>query len=193
MENRWLALTFKHFLQAGRKHFALPNVLRAGVLFVTAIAVSVLFSVRSNAMEQATPVAILDFDYKDTSGEPADQSTQHQVRLAAFMRSLRTDLARSGKYALVSLTCQPDPCSITKTPPEELLNAARRAGARLLVFGGIHKESTLIEWAKVQAVDVQTDKPVFDRLFTFRGDTDEAWQRAEAFIVAQVNALDISK
>jgi hypothetical protein len=52
--------------------------------------------------------------------------------------------------------------------------------------------STLIQWAKVQVVDLQTDKPVFDRLLTFRGDTDEAWQRAEAFIVEQVNALDIA-
>jgi hypothetical protein len=193
MENRWLGLTFKQFLQTARKPFALPKALRSGFPFIAAIAFSALLAVRSNATEQATPVGIVDFDYKDTSGEPTDQSTQHQARLAAFMRSLRADLARSGKYTLVSLTCQPDPCSITKTPPEELLNAARHAGARLLVFGGIHKESTLIEWAKVQAVDVQTDKPLFDRLFTFRGDTDEAWQRAEAFIVAQVNALDISK
>jgi hypothetical protein len=145
------------------------------------------------AAEQATPIAIVDFSYQDTSGEPADQSAQHQARLEAFMRSLRADLARSGKYELVALTCQPDPCSITQTPPEKILAAARQAGARLLLFGGIHKESTLIQWAKVQAVDVKVDKPVFDRLFTFRGDTDEAWQRAEAFIVEQVNALDVSK
>jgi Protein of unknown function (DUF2380) len=191
--NRVVRFVLRQFPRIERERFSLTEFFLASLCLVATFALSAPYSSRSYAMEQATPLAIVDFDYKDTSGEPADQSAQHQARLAAFMRSLHADLARSGKYALVSLTCQPDPCSITRTPPEELLNAARHAGARLLVFGGIHKESTLIEWAKVHAVDVQTDKPLFDRLFTFRGDTDEAWQRAEAFIVAQVNALDISK
>jgi predicted dehydrogenase len=116
----------------------------------------------------------------------------HQKRLADFMQALRDELSRGRKYRLVSITCSPDPCSFTQIPPDEILEKARSAGARLLLFGGIHKMSTLIQWAKVQVVDLQTDKPVFDRLLTFRGDTDEAWQRAEAFIVEQVNALDIA-
>lgn len=145
------------------------------------------------AAGQATPAAVVDFNYVDTSGEPSDQSAVHQARLAAFMRSLRDDLVRSRKFKLVSLTCAPDPCSIAQTQPAEILEAARGAGARLLLFGGIHKESTLIQWAKVQAVDLKADKPILDRLFTFRGDTDEAWRRAEAFIAGQVNALAISE
>jgi Protein of unknown function (DUF2380) len=191
--NRVVRFVLRQFPRTERERFSVTEFFLTSLCLVATFAFSAPSSSRSNAVEQETALAILDFDYKDTSGEPADQTAQHQARLEAFMRSLRADLARSGKYALVSLACQPDPCSITQTPPEELLNAARHSGARLLVFGGIHKESTLIEWAKVQAVDVQTDKPVFDRLFTFRGDTDEAWQRAEAFIVAQVNALDIAK
>ncbi|HET6374439.1 MAG TPA: DUF2380 domain-containing protein, partial [Methylocella sp.] len=83
-------------------------------------------------------------------------------------------------------------CSFKQTPPDAILEAARRAGARLLVFGGIHKMSTLIQWAKLQAVDLQTDKPVLDRLLTFRGDTDEAWRRAGDFMVEQVKALALS-
>jgi hypothetical protein len=158
---------------------------------LAAAALWVLLSDLCAATEQRTPLAIVDFNYQDTSGEPADQTASHQARLDAFMRSLRADLARSGKYELVSLACEPNPCSITGTPPEAILEAARRSGARLLLFGGIHKESTLIEWAKVQAVDIKMDKPVFDRLFTFRGDTDEAWQRAEAFIVEQIKSLSV--
>jgi hypothetical protein len=190
MEKRLLRLTLEHSRHAMCKPFALPKALRA---LIAVLAFSLMLAVHPRAAEQATPVAIVDFDYKDTSGEPADQSAMHKARLAAFNRSLRADLSRSGKYALVSLTCQPDPCSITQTQPEEIMHAARHAGARLLLFGGIHKESTLIQWAKVQAVDVVKDKPVLDRLFTFRGDTDEAWQRAEAFIAGQVNALDLTK
>jgi Protein of unknown function (DUF2380) len=193
MEIRSPRWRFKLFLCNGRKQSAPLNALRAGVPFAVGIALSALPPPISNAMEQPTPLAIIDFNYQDTSGESADQSALHQARLTGFMRSLRADLAGNGRFVLVVLSCQPDPCSITQTPPEKILDAARHAGARLLLFGGIHKESTLIQWAKVQAVDVKADKPVFDRLFTFRGDTDEAWQRAEAFIVAQLNALDISK
>lgn len=57
------------------------------------------------------------------------------------------------------------------------------------MFGGVHKESTLIEWAKLLVVDVQSQKVVFDKLITFRGDDDEAWKRAEAFSVGEFLAM----
>jgi hypothetical protein len=65
---------------------------------------------------------------------------------------------------------------------------ARRAGAQLLLFGGIHKLSTLVQWAKAQVIDMQTEQLVFDRLMTFRGDNDDAWQHAEAFLVKDITA-----
>ena len=43
--------------------------------------------------------------------------------------------------------------------------------------------STLVQNAKIQVVDIEEDKLTFDRLITFRGDTDESWQRAERFII----------
>jgi Protein of unknown function (DUF2380) len=138
----------------------------------------------------ATPLAIVDFNYNDTSGEPADQRALHQARLKTFMQAIRNDLASGGKFSLVALSCGSEPCSI---PSAEILNNARQAGARLLLFGGIHKMSTLIQNARVQTVDLQIDKLVFDRLLTFRGDTDEAWRRAETFIAEQMSALDIEK
>jgi hypothetical protein len=46
----------------------------------------------------------------------------------------------------------------------------------------------LAEWAKVEAVDIAADRVVFDKLFTFRGDTDEAWDRAEAFLSQEIRA-----
>jgi hypothetical protein len=41
----------------------------------------------------------------------------------------------------------------------------------------------------VQAIDVDAERLVLDRLLTFRGDTDEAWERAEAFVAREVAAL----
>ena len=63
---------------------------------------------------------------------------------------------------------------------------ARAAGARFVVLGGVHKMSTLVQWAKIQIADEEQGQVVFDRLLTFRGDTDEAWQRAESFLARDV-------
>jgi hypothetical protein len=46
--------------------------------------------------------------------------------------------------------------------------------------------STLVQWAKIQVADEEQGRIVFDRLLTFRGDTDEAWQKAEAFVARDV-------
>jgi hypothetical protein len=46
-----------------------------------------------------------------------------------------------------------------------------------------------VQWAQVKAIDVKTGRLALDKLFTFRGDTDEAWRRAEAFISDELAAL----
>ena len=43
----------------------------------------------------------------------------------------------------------------------------------------------------MQAVDVESGRAVLDKLYTFRGDTDEAWERAEAFVAREVAALAV--
>jgi hypothetical protein len=129
-----------------------------------------------------TAIAVADFDYRDTSGEAKDQAAQHAARLQIFDRVLRDKLAAQGRYRLVPLDCAKPRCSTTTLGAEGLIDSARKAGARLLVYGGIHKESTLVQWAEVQVVDLSRKKVVFGRTFSFRGDTDEAFRRAAGFI-----------
>lgn len=133
-------------------------------------------------------VAILDFSYSDTSGEQKDMTADHRKWLAALASGLRADLARTGAYRIVTPTCRPEPCAVGSTPLDELLRAAKEAGAELLVMGAVHKESTLLQWAKVTGVNVADERVVFDKLFTFRGDSKEAWARAEAFIAREILA-----
>jgi hypothetical protein len=185
-------LALRIFLRARPACPAPANLLRAAALLAGALIFFVPFALESYASEEPMPIAIADFDYTDTSGEPSDQRAAHAARLSALMSLMRAGLAGSGKFRIVPLVCEPGPCSFKQTPPAGILEAARRAGARLLVFGGIHKMSTLVQWAKLQAVDLQTDKPVLDRLLTFRGDTDEAWRRAGDFMVGQVKALALT-
>jgi hypothetical protein len=149
-------------------------------------------SLRSVAAEPArATIAIVDFDYVDTSGEARDQSSYHSARLKEFALALGADLERSKRFRVVPLTCMPAPCSLTASEPADLVAAARRSGARLLLFGGIHKQSTLVQWAKVQVVDVDTERLVFDRLLSFRGDNEEAWRRTEAFIAKDLLAQSL--
>jgi hypothetical protein len=137
------------------------------------------------APRQATSLAVLNLDYVDTSGEPTDQTAAHQRRAADFVSALQHDLAANGQYRIVPMSCGSAPCDPAMNP-SELQKAARAAGAKLVLLGGVHKMSTLIQWAKIQIADEEQGRIVFDRLVTFRGDTDEAWQKAESFLARDV-------
>jgi hypothetical protein len=57
------------------------------------------------------------------------------------------------------------------------------------IIGGIQKTSTLVQWAKVAVIDVGRNRVLSDKLYTFRGDNDESWSRAEAFISEDIRAV----
>ena len=116
---------------------------------------------------EATAIALDDFSYTDTSAEPADQSAAHEKRLQAFMVALRRDIAADPRYRLAP---------------------SMQEGAAFKVIGGIQKTSTLVQWAKVAVIDVGAKKVVMDKLYTFRGDNDESWERAEIFVSREVIA-----
>jgi hypothetical protein len=46
--------------------------------------------------------------------------------------------------------------------------------------------STLVQLVWTAAIDTTTQRVVFKKFFTFRGDNDEAWQRAERFVSEEV-------
>ena len=137
--------------------------------------------------DQAVTVAIDDFGYVDTSGEPTDQAAIHQKRLQTFMAAFRHDVEVDQQFHLVPLGCSPR-CTMDGRTTDDRLRAASRAGARILIVGEIHKVSTLIQTARAAAIDVASNHVVFEKLFTFRGDSDEAWQRAEAFVSEDIRA-----
>jgi len=64
--------------------------------------------------------------------------------------------------------------------------AASQAGAQILIIGIVQKRSTLVQVAWTVAVDTTSQRVVFRKFFTFRGDNDEAWQRAERFVSEEV-------
>jgi hypothetical protein len=127
-------------------------------------------------------VAVADFDYFDTSGEVADQSAEHRARVASFAKLLRDNLAAQGDYRVVQIECPDRPCTATSMSQDVFIAAARRAGARLVVYGGIRKMSTLVQWSEVQLLDLEAEKLLMQRTVTFRGDNDAAYRRAANFV-----------
>ena len=134
------------------------------------------------AQDNQIGVAVLDFSYSDTAGEAQDMTTEHRKWLEALAAGLRKGFERTGAYRVVTPVCHPEPCEVGRTSPDQLEGAAKEAGAQLLVMGGVHKKSTLLQWAKVLAVNLVDNQVVTDKLITFRGDDETAWERAEKFI-----------
>ena len=131
-------------------------------------------------------LAAANFDFRDTSDEVRDQTAEHEARLKAFEVTLRDGLSGNRKIELKALTCQAEQCSAQAPGLVALAAQAKTAGVRYLLFGDIHKVSTLIGRVKFAVVDLQDDKPVCDRYMTYRGDTDEAWQHAAKFTVRDI-------
>jgi hypothetical protein len=134
------------------------------------------------AEHDAIPVVVADFDYEDTSGEMEDKRAAHTARVKMFPDLVRERLAREDKYKVLRLDCAKPTCSSDSIGAEDLVAAALKAEARLLVYGRIHKMSTLIQWGSIQVVDVQQKQLLLNRLFSFRGDTEEAFRRAAEFV-----------
>lgn len=135
---------------------------------------------------QPIPIAVLDFDYADSSGEPQDQTAVHRARLEAFATRIRAALADSGAYRVVVAGCPAPPCSARNYAPDELFAMARQAGAKLMLFGGLHKMSTLVQWGRVELIDVGENRLLDDRHLSFRGDDDQAWRRAADYVVEKL-------
>jgi hypothetical protein len=126
-------------------------------------------------------ISVDDFNYIDTSNEPTDQTVVHEKRVRAFMTALRDDVTADRRFALVPSSCVPN-CPTEGPALLDRLSAASKAGAQILIIGGIHKMSTLVQVAQTAAIDTTSRRVVFRKLFQFRGDSDEAWQRAERFV-----------
>jgi hypothetical protein len=164
----------------------LTKLRSAGLVFVAAAVLSTNPVRQSLAQGEAHTLAVAEIQYSDTSGEVIDQSADHFRRLREFEASLRTDLAASGKVRSVTLDCPAGACSVGELDPDQLLAKAQAAGAAYLLISSFHKVSTLVQWAKVDLIEVKTRNVVFNRLVTFRGDNDKAWRHAESFIVREI-------
>jgi hypothetical protein len=165
---------------------------RRNLRWLGALAIVCTLTSSAQSVEPVT-LAIADFDYLDTSGETKDQAAAHAERLKSFTRLLGDELSAAGKYQIVALSCPKAPCSAGAMDAQSLTDAARQSGARLLLYGGIHKMSTLVQVGKAQVADLATDQVIYDRTITFRGDDDNAWKRASEFLAEDLVSKGLAR
>ncbi|WP_454849715.1 DUF2380 domain-containing protein [Rhizobium binxianense] len=142
----------------------------------------------ASAVPAAEPVAlaVAAFDFRDTSGEVRNQADEHEARLKALGAAVNEGLSATGKVGLVGLGCGAGACTVRAAGLDALSAHARKVGAHYLLIGEVHKLSTLIGEVKFAVLDMDTGRPTCDRFLSYRGDTDEAWRRAAAFVVRDV-------
>lgn len=163
-------------LRYQRGHFAGKPVRTLGLLLAACLILPATLSADEPSL------ALSGFFLLDSSGEQRDQRAEHAVRLQHLDEILRNELDRSGRFALVEMDCPSQGCSGQAMKLDELLGRAQAAGARFLVVGAVEKMSTLVLWSRLEVYEIASRKMVFDRLFTFRGDNDEAWRRAAHYM-----------
>jgi hypothetical protein len=150
--------------------------------------VAIVFPGSVAAASEPERVAVIDFDYSDSSGEPEDQTAEHAARLVLFRQTLESELGKDVSIATATIPCMANGCTVSTMRAHDLLEESRAAGVDFLVFGGVHKMSTLVGGGRVVVLDVADDRFVFDRVISFRGDDDEAFVRAARF-----SARDIAR
>jgi hypothetical protein len=154
-----------------------------GLVFASVAAFALAVDARAQTV---APLAVAAFDFRDTSGEPRDQTAEHMARVKIFDTRLRENLTADARIRLVALTCRAEPCSARNAGLEPLIAQAKAANARYLMIGEFHKISTLIGSLKLAVYDLSENKVACDRALSYRGDTDEAFERAARFAARDV-------
>ncbi|MCK0209263.1 DUF3280 domain-containing protein [Starkeya koreensis] len=134
----------------------------------------------------AVQVAIADIGFTDSSGEARDQGAEHETRRLALTRELRSGIEGEDLGSL-ALTCA-GACRLDAEGVDELRRRAGAAGAAYVLVGSVHKMSTLVMSMRVAVLEAGSGKLVMERLLSFRGDNDEGWRHAGAYVTREVAA-----
>lgn len=147
------------------------------------------------AQHPVPSILVLDLEIVDTSGEPTDQRQAHERRLEAIKEALETELAARGVYAVVDPTeIRADIDAIRAGQYLHACNGceirlARAVDADRVLTGRVNKVSSLILSLWVEIKDVDSGRPIVRKVLDFRGDTDQAWQRATLYLLRELEQL----
>jgi Protein of unknown function (DUF2380) len=156
-------------------------------------------SAAARAADAPEPIAVIGFDLVDEQPDPAREAAL-QRRLAALHAQLEQGLRERGLYRVLDTA-----------PARELIETirarnafvyrcngcfgevAQRLGTRLVAVGWVQRVSELILNINVSVRDAITDNQVLVKSVDLRGNNDESFTRAMAFMLrdwSERRALD---
>lgn len=133
-------------------------------------------------------LAILPVEINDTSGEMGTPES-HDGMLGDLTAFLTERIGQSNLYALVPQVRVTEAVQAVNSGTYLRdchgceLDIARRAGADQVMVAWIWKVSTLVLTLHIEIKDVASGRPVYRRVFDFRGDNETAWKRAVDYMI----------
>ena len=154
----------------------------------SAVAALALWGFAALAAEPPT-IAVIGFELVDDHPDPI-RDADHKRRLAAIHAQLQQGLHQRGLYRVVDTA--PAQAQIDALRAQNaylyrcngcLAEVGQRLGTRLGVVGWVQRVSELILNVNVSVRDAATDQEVLAKSVDLRGNNDESWTRAVAFML----------
>jgi hypothetical protein len=134
-------------------------------------------------------IAVIGFELVDDQPDPV-RDADHKRRLAAIQAQLQQGLHQRGLYRVVDTA--PAQAQIDALRAQNAFlyrcngcfaDVAQRLGTRLIAVGWVQRVSELILNVNVSVRDAATDQEVLSKSVDLRGNNDESWSRAMAFML----------
>ena len=164
-------------------------VVTSGITIMRARLAAILLALTLAVPTRADPpkLAVFDFELLDTSlqGELNGPRRDEHERLMRAGEQFRKELAESGKFELLDIS----PINAAAHSSNLLacrgcdVRFAQQLGADLYIIGLVQKVSELILIMSIQVRDAHTGHIVVAMNADLRGNSDETWSRATAYLV----------
>jgi hypothetical protein len=153
-------------------------------VFVVALGLIVAGPARA---DNPPKTAVFDFELLDTSlqGEMDGPRGDEQQRLIRTSEQVRRGLAESGKFTILDIA------PVNAAAHAANLQAcggcdvdlAQKLGADIAITGVVQKVSNLILGLNIYLRDAHSGRLITSIRASFRGNTDESWQRATSYLL----------
>jgi Protein of unknown function (DUF2380) len=162
------------------------DLLRGAVAALAALALCCLTAM---AAEPLPTIAVIGFELVDDQPDPV-RDAAHQRRLAALQAQLQQGLHQRGLYRVVDTA--PAQAQIEALRAQHaflyrcngcLAEVGQKLGTRLVVVGWVQRVSELILNVNISVRVAATDEEVLAKSVDLRGNNDESWTRAMAFML----------
>jgi Protein of unknown function (DUF2380) len=153
------------------------------------VAALALWGAAVTAAEPLPAIAVIGFELIDDHPDPV-RDADHRRRLAALQAQLQQGLHQRNLYRVVD-TAPAQPMIDALRAQNAFLyrcngclaDVGQKLGTRLVVVGWVQRVSELILNVNVSVRVAATDEEVLAKSVDMRGNNDESWSRAMAFML----------